>query len=232
MMFDGAVFVPLRGVDTYFDPANSGAINQTYIANSRGWYDPVYREYNLLIPTGAAQQTCNTWLVYDLVRKRWYQKDTGAAAYPQAGWQVTDTQGRKYIYGAIDTGYMERMEYGTTWSTTAIAQEIETGDFFPDGNNPWNQTVLRRVKLLAKRITEDTTLTIYHYPNTSTVSDDNWTLALKDATTNNRILRGTEPINLPVWAHRLKFSVSTSSTAKGLQALGWGYEFRPLRRDH
>lgn len=229
MIFDGAVFVPLKGVDTYFDPQNSNAINMTYIERSIGWFDPIYKEYNLLIPTGAST-TCNTWLVYDLIRKRWYEKNTGAASIPQAAFPVVDTYGKRHVYGTIDTGYMMRLEYGTAWDSTAITYELETGDFFP-ADSPWVITQLQQVKLAMKRITEEKSVTITHYPDTSTVTDGNWTMDAYDSGSDNRVVRTTEPKNFDSWAHRLKFSIATSSTAKGFQPYGWGFRFSTIRND-
>ena len=79
-IFDGAVIVPLKGIENYFDPAKAECINFDYIDVSRGAYDQTHKEYNLLIPSGANQALNNVWLVYDLVRKRWFEKDIGIGA--------------------------------------------------------------------------------------------------------------------------------------------------------
>ncbi len=77
ILFDGAVIVPLKGIENYFDPANTECINYSYIDVSRGAYDQTNKEYNLAIPSGVNQTENNTWLVYDLVKKKWFEKDSG-----------------------------------------------------------------------------------------------------------------------------------------------------------
>lgn len=77
VLFDGAVLMPLTGIENYFDRQNSECINFDSIAVSRGAYDQNNHEYNLLIPSGSSQTENNVWLVYDLIRKKWYKKDPG-----------------------------------------------------------------------------------------------------------------------------------------------------------
>lgn len=165
MMFDGAVLLPMKGIENYFDPQKTEYISTTYIENSRGWYDQTYKEYNLLIPSGSGQATCNKWFVYNLKYKKWYEKVP--AAYPQLAFQVQDFYGAKYIYGTLETGYMMRLEYGNTWNSTAIDQVIETGDFAPT-NNLWDLTRIRRVKLAGVDISEAIDVDITHYADTNT----------------------------------------------------------------
>ena len=52
MIFDGGVLSPIKGIDKYFDNTESVAINFDAIGSASGWYDPVNREYNLLLPSG------------------------------------------------------------------------------------------------------------------------------------------------------------------------------------
>jgi len=163
MATDGSVIIPLSGIDKYFDPEKSTCINYDYITNARGWFDPTYSEYNVLIPSGSSQTTCNKWLVYDLVRKRWYEKVP--ATYPQAVIPVDDGSGTVYLYGFLDTGYMERLEYGSTWDGTTITYTMKTADFLLGGM--WHQTQIRRLKLISQvpELDEDetVTITVKHY---------------------------------------------------------------------
>lgn len=160
-IFDGAVLYPVKGVDKYFDPAESVCINFDAIEVARGWFDSTYKEYNLLIPSGSSQITNSVWLVYDLMKKKWYTKSTGAAEVPQTGWSVMDEYGTRYVYAGIDTGYMMRLENSNNWDGTAITQKLITGDFWPDGSI-WSKTRLRQLKLVAERINEEHTVNVYH----------------------------------------------------------------------
>ena len=254
-MFDGAVLKPLEGIGNYFNPKNAECVNFEAIENARGWYDPTYKEYNLLLPSGASQTTNNVWLVYDLVRKRWFQKDTGQAERVQCAWQVEDTDGTKYIYAGIDTGYVMRLENGTSWAGTGITQKVRTGDFWPT-NSVWDITKIRRVKVLAKRITEDHTLKIIYYKDTNMAegSDFTWSswsgftwtdttgfiwtsaeLSTLDLHLNvgmNRLARVTDPVSLTAWPHAFGFEVTTTDSTAGFSPIGWGIEFQIERKDY
>ena len=251
--FDGQVLGPITGVEKYFDPDDDDCINFDEIERARGWYDAQKREYNLLIPSGASQTTNNVWLVYDLIKKKWFHKDTGEASFPQIGFQVQDTYGTKYTYGGIDTGYLMRLEYGTSWDGTPIEQVVETGDFWPTGN-VWDLTRIVKIKLMAKRIPEEHSITVQHYSDTDdsqglsgiwqSWSGGQWTdweggkwvsaalpsINLYLDSSINRIARDTIRDNLFGWAHRFRFSIQTFETTKGFQPLAWGIIYRKENR--
>ncbi len=160
MMFDGAVLSPLTGINNYFDPNEDEYIEWDNIDKARGWVDQTYKEYNLLLPSSSGQSTNNLWLVYDLLRKKWFRKDTGTGAFPQSAWNMMDPDtGEQFVYGGIDTGYMIHMENGTSWNCTYsdatsgadIVNKLRTGDFWPN-NNIWDQTLLRKLKVICKKV--------------------------------------------------------------------------------
>ncbi len=229
MLFDGAVMVPIRGIEKYFDPADSDYISRSSIERARGWFDTTYDEYNLLIPTGSSTDN-NTWLVYDLKRQRWYEKVP--ATYPQAAWQVMDTDGFRYVYAGLDDGFVVRLEESTTWNGAAIDYVWETGDFFPTGSM-WDQTTMRYLKLISEVIAEDADIAVTHYTDTATTGSPLSVHALDSG--SNRINRTTQAMNGTGWTHRFKFSVSMGDGAgaveKALIPLGWGYQYYIERED-
>ena len=229
MLFDGAVMVPLRGIDKYFDPADSEYINRSSIERARGWFDTTYDEYNLLIPTGSSTDN-DKWFVYDLKRHKWYEKVP--ATYPQAAWQVMDTDGFRYVYGGLDNGFVMQLEDGTTWDGTAIDYVWETGDFFPTGSM-WDVTTMRYLKLLTEVIAEDADVAIVHYPDTASSGTSLSVHALDSGA--YRINRTTQAMNETGWTHRFKFSASMGDGAgaveKALKPLGWGYQYYVERED-
>jgi len=191
--------------------------------------------------------------VYDLERKSWYEKYTGSAEMPISGFQVTDTDGAQYVYGGLDTGYMMRLDNGTSWDGTGITYKLVVGDFWPNQNNIWHQTRIRRIKLVAKKLTSDHTVEILYQKDTDAEegvgavwadADVTWTDA--DATWASaalltmslysgggaRLTRDTEPKNLLGWAHSVGFQMTTSTTAKAFEPIGWGIEFEVVRDDH
>lgn len=179
VMFDGAVLTEIPGVKSYFDAVDDRFINFDYIEDAIGWVDPNYKEYNLLIPSGSTATANNVWLVYDLRRKKWYEKSTGKSDFPQSGFNISSVQtGEHHVYGGVDTGHMIHLEEGTTWgdgvNNAGITQNVKTGDFFPSGNI-WDETLLRKFKIFIKRLTGSSvtnTLQIRYYTNTEELADN------------------------------------------------------------
>lgn len=254
VMFDGSVLFPIPGIDKYFDPAESVCINHEYIENARGWYDTTFREYNILIPSGSGQETNNVWLAFDLMQKKWYEKSPGIAEIPQSSFTVTDTEGNQYVYAGIDTGYMMRLENGTSWDGTGITYKLATGDFWPS-KNIWDKTIIRYLKVVAKRIDEDHTMSVRYYSDTNdqegveTIWVDTsdtafvdttacaWgsasltTMELSLGTGLYRLVRDTIATNMIGWTHGFEFQVTTTETLKAAELIGWGVKWQYIRDD-
>jgi len=173
LMFDGAVLSPIRGIENYFDPNDDEYIEWDSIQNARGWIDTTYKEYNMLIPSSSGQVSNNRWFVYDLVRRKWYLKDTGLAEVPQAAFQVATVAGERMVYGGIDLGRIVHLDDSTTWDvSTGITQSVKTGDFFPS-KNIWDETCIRKFKLLTHKfedVTDENILNIFYFGDTDDLS--------------------------------------------------------------
>lgn len=169
MMFDGATLFKIPGIKNYFDPNATEYIEWETMSRARGWFDTVYKEYNLLIPSTAGVDDNNVWLVYDLMRKKWYTKDTGTAAMPQAAWATVAPTGENFVFAGTNDGYIMRLEDGTSWAGTGIRQVIRTGDFWPS-KNAWDETLIRKFRIICKKFPDtanDHTLEIFYFNNTS-----------------------------------------------------------------
>jgi hypothetical protein len=178
MMFDGAIISAVRGIENYFDPNETEYISWSAMSKARGWIDQTFKEYNLLIPSTSGQTTNNIWLVYDLIRRKWFQKDTVSAQFPQSGWSVmSPTTGEQSVYSGLDNGVMVEQETGTSWNATyadatagsGIVQTCRTGDFFPS-DNIWDEILIRKFKMICKKIPSTVTtvahnLAINYYEN-------------------------------------------------------------------
>ena len=220
VIFDGAILAPLQGVNKFFDTIDSDTIKTSIIDQAVAWYDRTWKEWNLVFPSGSAATNCNKWLCFSFTKKRWFEKVP--PTYPQCGFPVTDANGISYVFGGLDTGYMMRLENGNDWDGTDITQTVEGGDFLPTGN-AWDIAKIRRLKVIAKRITEaGQDLAITHYLDTAT-SGSSLTAVDMDSGTD-RLVRDTQNVNKVGWAHRFKFSGATSAEDKGLQLLGWGVQ--------
>lgn len=231
VLFDGAIIMPIFSrISNFFDSTKSECINFDAIENALGWVDSNYLEYNLVIPSGSSQTTPNKWLCFDLVRRRWFEKvPVGTNAYPGAAFRVTDDYGTEYIYGMFDDGYMRRLENGTTWDGEAIVQTVKTADMVPTGDI-WDYTSVDFLKMLIETISESATLTVTHYRDGSATSQSLQSLT---STGSNRHKRKTQKLSAPGngYSHQFEFSVSTSSTEKGLPLLGWGFQYHITRED-
>ena len=120
----------------------------------------------------------------------------------------------------------------------------------------WDQTIIRRVKIAARKINDDHLAYVTHYPDTN-VFDESY-VGFLDTTEHGwldtdehgwadfalstlhlnlpsegppRVVRTTSASNLTAWSHRLHFEVRTNDTTKGFRPIMWGVEFRIVRRD-
>jgi len=151
VIFDAAVLVPLSGIGLYFDKTKTDTcVNFNALDKAHAWFDPNYYEWNVCLPSGATQTTCNVWVVYDLINKKWSKRSTKAQATPQATVRVVDNYGNIYFYGLLDTGYMVRLENGNLWNgVDSIEGYIVTNNMAPTGSI-FDTTLLRNIKLLVE----------------------------------------------------------------------------------
>ncbi|MDD5006840.1 MAG: hypothetical protein PHC68_00390 [Syntrophorhabdaceae bacterium] len=219
-MFDGSTMVPVKGIEPFFDPGHSLYVGSNAIQNAFAWKDQANKEWNLRVG--------EYWFVYDLMRRKWFEKDTGPADMPQCAIEVTATDGAPYIYAGLDSGYLARLENGYDWSGVSITQVVETGKFFLD-ENAWQQTLLRRFKLMYRPIEENTSVNVVHYDEDYASGTSIFSSSLY-GTNSDSTIRFTKSLNRKSWLHQLKFTATTSSR-KGFQPLGWGYQFKLLRED-
>lgn len=179
VLFDGAIIHPLEGVEKYFDPNETGSVNFTYLSSAQSWFDSTYNEWNILLPTGSTA-ALDLWLVYDVRKKRWFQKDTNLGQAIQCGIAAIANSGDQYVYAGGDDGRLYELETGTSWNGAAITYTITTGDFFPSGNQ-WDITMIRRLKLVTKRLEESgASVSIFYQKNTD--SDAGVALTWQDVT--------------------------------------------------
>lgn len=184
------------------------------------------------IPDGFSALERTNWFVYDMVKRRWFEKHTGQARFPKAGFPVIDTNGAQLIYGGIDSGQMIQQENGTVWENfldIPIFQKLETGDFFPTGNI-WDLTRIYKFKMAMRKIVEASkNLSITHYTDTGT--DGTSLTALDTDSGSTRVIRSTQSSNLLGWSHRFKYEMDTEKTTKGFQPIAWGYQYAIERED-
>jgi len=133
---------------------------------------------------------------------------------------------------------MVQLESGTTWdngSATGIAQSVTTGNFSPS-NNIWDESTIRKVKLLTNELTQvsttKNTVTLKHYLNTETEAYTIGSMDLSTIIGSQGIVRTVKDMNKTGVFHAFNFSTTTSNVNKGLQPIYWGVEYRTQRKDN
>jgi hypothetical protein len=235
VMFDGGVIIPMRfaqqdgaisSIDAYFDPNDSRYVTVSAFENARGWFDPQFNEYNLLLPTNTAT-VMNEWLVCDMRRRKWFRKVP--SAYPQNAFIVSDAAGGQYVYGSTDlVPRLMRLENGNTWDGQDIIHIIDTADILMS-NSMWDVTLIRGIKALAVTESGDAdVVAIARAPDGSGSFTSIGTLAL---TGSGRYQKGTFQTNLQSWSHQFRLSVTTDDKAVAPRLIGIGYLYRIVREE-
>jgi hypothetical protein len=226
---DGRTPSPIHGdIKNYFDKRSSSSINTSMLAKSVGFIDHENLEYHWLFASGSST-TLNKELVFDLRRWKWFEIDRGTGKYLQVGFKVTDTYGNNYCYGAIDTGYIERLEYGNTFDGDSIVHTFQLGDIaFAD--NPMFETRAQYANLaMVAKTTTSNSVTYTHYVDTAT-SGTAYTLS--PASSGKRVANVVTNINsIPGVFHSPKFSMTTNNETVGFEPLYIGY-FYKVEREH
>jgi hypothetical protein len=184
VLFYGNTIIPIwEDIKCYFDPSNDLCVPAAYLYRIAGCVDPQHNCYHLLIPSGSYATTCNVWIVYDFIRRKWYEIDPGVDD-PQFIFRVEDNNGAKYLYALTDTGYMLRLNNGRYWSTSSygITSTVKTSDLLLT-DSMWDRTTIRRMKVLLETDTAGY-LEVNHYLNgyaTATTDSSAATIKLDSA---------------------------------------------------
>ena len=226
-MSDGRAPIPIHGdIKEYFERSDSRAIRLSKIGDSVGWIDPVNNEYHWIFASGSGATTLNKELVYDIVRNKWFEIDRGSDL--QYGLRVRDANGNNYNYGLLDTGYMERLENGTSFDGTDITHTLNHGDF-PLGDLA-NETRISRIRMLtvAKTSTSNT-ITGTHTGNTATSGSS---FTMDPANSGFRLAKPyiTEKYDGDPF-HSLKFVMVTNNEVTGFEPLATIITFHNTRED-
>ena len=231
VLFDTNSFINISSdIENYFDPTKSECITSSMVAKSSSFYDESKYEYHWLFASGSGQTTLNTELVYDLRKKKWYKIDRGTGNYLQMGFSVKDTYGNAYTYGGTEAGYIERLEYGTTFDGTSITSTYKTGDI-PFGQ--WfQQSIIRRVKHLAiAKTTTTNTVTLSHFNDTETTATD--TLNISVNASGKRVAKVNRSVNWNESSvfHSFQCALITTDENVGYEPIGLSIGYRITRED-
>lgn len=229
VIFDSNVVLPIhQDIEDVFDPTSSTTINTSMIHKSEGFYDEALREYHWLWASGS-NTTLDKEYVYDLVRRKWFEIERTTGKYIQLGISVTDTNGKKYMYGAIDTGYLERLENGTDFDGGSIVSQFRTPDI-PVGGWDW-VTKIRKLRLLSKaKTTTSNSVAITHYGDTKTTGTSIATLSLNDST--RRVVNMVKSVDSDNYVfHSFDCSLTTTDENIGFEPIGLLAFYSRVRQD-
>ena len=151
-----------------FDQNSATHINLAYIQNASASIDQdkVECRFCFAVTTGAVTANDVEW-VLDLRRWKWWSADRGTGKALQCGINVVDAYGNNYPYGFIDTGYMERLEYGTTFDGNSTVSMYQLGDFpFSEGDFLTETRVRKFIQVMATKATTTANMKLTHYVDT------------------------------------------------------------------
>ena len=222
-MSDGRAPIPIHmDIREYFDPTDSRCIKASEIGNSTAFIDPVNQEYHWLFASGTAGT--QTELVYSITENGWYRLPRGTGKALMCGCVVTDTDSNQYNYGVIDTGYVERLEYGTDFDGNDIVHDFRLGDI-PLSDSLMNETVIDAIMLftVAKTTTTNTVVGT-HYGDAKTAGTTLKTLS--PASSGHRIAQPFTTHTLGRYTlHSTEFSMTTNDEAVGFEPLAVAYSY-------
>jgi len=224
---DGRSPIPIHyDIWPYFDKTDARCINAATIGSSSGFVDANELTYHWLFFSGASATPIE--MVFDFRKWAWYQIDRTTGLRLRTGISVVDSYGNSYAYGFIDTGYMERLENGTTFDGAAITHTIQTADF--SFTNILVETRAYKVNLVCVANTVSTATCAYtHYVDTAAVGTSSILLLTN---VGYRLANFVDVINSPVGVfHSGQFVVTTNNEICGFEPIALGYSWQ-YERDH
>ncbi len=233
VLSDGAAIVPIsKDIDCYFNPLDARYIPTARQSKTVGWYDTSTKSYKALISSGSTALAHNLELEYSLESKEWTKivRKAGSTADPlQSGFQVFDTNGIGYTYGGNTTGYLYRLENGSTFAGTNIEQILHTKDMILDTQAPlFRKSTVKYLRTAHKKKTLGGSVAIAHYGD-QVITVNGVSNQVLPSTINT----ATAPYNTqsvamgPFLYHSLKFTMSDSTVSDGMELIGLGLWVEP-----
>lgn len=230
-IFDGKTFRSIGDdIDDLFDVNSTTYVNPAKKQDSYGFYDDIKDEWHWLFAANSSTDI-NKEFVYDFKRGKWYEISRGSGKEIQCGFSVMATDGNKYNYAGIDTGYLERLENGTTMDGDDITFELTTGDVALAEGSQMYQTQIRHINLIAKAKTNTSnSINITHYGDTDTTGST--APAISPISTGKRIAKASKSVKLGNHVfHSLKMTMTTNDEVKGFEPLWLGVFYKIIRED-
>lgn len=212
-----------------FDKRVTGSIYTTKIADSYSDFDNDNKCYHWLWASGTST-TLNEEYVYDFIKQGWFNIDRTSTKDLQAAITVKTTTGVNYNYGFIDTGYMERLEYGTAFDGQDITHTLHFGDMvLAEGSITAETTIQYSCLIATAKTTTTADITITHYGDGYSTGTE-WTESPTRA--SYRVIYPVEHQSLGAHIfHSIKISTTTDDETIGFEPL-YFYMLYEITREH
>jgi len=230
MMFDnGSLICVSNDIENYFtdmyDTSKTERVNPAASEKSVGFYDPLKKHFHWLFAAGTST-TLNRELVYDIVRKKWYRIDRTSGKYLQTGTFVKDYTGNTYIYGAIDTGYVERLDYGNTFDGTDITSTFRLADK-PLHDTMFTESDIRYLRIIGVCTDSAGVVTVYWYGDCATSGTSVGTIDQSQA--GYRIYQRVIPLNQRKVFHGIGGVCVSNDSSHANEILAIGLLYKNMR---
>lgn len=213
-------------IEIVFDQTATTHINLAMIEKSQGFINYRKNRYHWLWASGS-NVVLDKEYVLDLKRWKWYEIDRGTTQHLQCGCDVEDDYGNEYCYGFINTGYMLRLDNGTTFNGSDIVSTLQIGDQIFLENDFMTETRLEKLVLVTLARNTDTTITVTNYVNGATSGTDH-TVTISEAT-HRFATTVTDIYSAASIFHSIKIAGTFNDETKGLIPLFLGAYFMPER---
>lgn len=228
VMSDGSTVTDLsRDIRDKFDPLHENYIGAATLATCTGKIDVLHNEYVWVIPG----VTC--W-VLDILRRKWSEKPLAATKRITCARTVYDTNGLPYFYGATNSGYLYRLDYGTSIDNIGIPFVLQLADIAPTGNIQ-DRTEVCSFRLVGKaKSTTSQKVLVEHFLDSDTTASVPAIPTISMANTGKRLFSvirsfGTKPKNGIL--HSFRLSITTNDETIGFEPIFAVIGYRVVGKD-
>ena len=216
-------------IQNKFDKRLSTSINTSKIANSTAFWDSANNCYHWKFASGTSTTLNEEW-VFDFKKLAWFEIERTSTKKLQLGIKTKDTNGNFYNYGFIDTGYMERLEYGNDFDGQDIVYTLHFGDMALAEGSIAVETISHYSCLIAVAKTiASSDITITHYGDGKSTGES-WTESPQKS--GHRIIYPVQHQSLGSYIfHSFKMTTTTDNEAVGFEPLFF-YTLYEVTRDH
>ena len=226
--FDGnSLFSIKDDIQSFFDPDNPDYIDPTLydVSKETSVYNPNNYEYHWFFTNVNGKNE----YVYNLKLKKWFKIDRGTGKYLNNAFNAQDTYGDGYIYGLTSDGFIERLQYGTTFDGNPLVYTFQIGDILLAKAGSY-VTKLIHMKLFAKsKNVSSAQVSVTHYQDTATTGVTLPSISQVNAT--HRLYQSRHSVNIDAVLHSLKYTITTTNETIGMEPFLLSGLYDVLRED-